>query len=123
MSTLELMLEKLQQSANHNAEDLPPALPVRPISKARLPPGKKSWPVKLQNNNSTRDGFVSLVTGFESPKKNDVKKANEKCFFGGDTNGCLIQKVKFAIFLFPVSKEVCFRNAIGNPIFFWKIDT
>lgn len=101
MSTLELMLENLQQSADHNAEDLPPALPVRPISKARLPPGKKSWPVKLQINNSPgRDGFVSLVGGFESPGKNDVREANGKCCFGGDTNGCLIQKVKCANFYF-----------------------
>ncbi|KAL1802603.1 hypothetical protein ACET3Z_031250 [Daucus carota] len=91
MSTLELMLEKLQQTADHNAEDLPPALPVRPVSKARLPPGKKSWPVKLQNSYST-DEFVSLVSGFESPEINDVKEANGKCCFGGDTNGCLIQK-------------------------------
>lgn len=97
MSTLELMLEKLQQSADHNAEDLPPALPVRPISKARLPPGKKSWPVKLHNNNlPRRDGFVSLLSGLKSPGKNDVQEANGKCCFGGDTNGCLIPKVKCA---------------------------
>lgn len=99
MSTLELMLEKLQQSADHNAEDLPPALPVRPISKARLPPGKKSWPVKLQDINSTRrDGFDSLDSGFKSPGKNDVKEASGICCFGGDTNGYLIKKVNCAIF-------------------------
>ncbi|WOH14653.1 hypothetical protein DCAR_0934173 [Daucus carota subsp. sativus] len=93
MSTLELMLEKLQQTADHNAEDLPPALPVRPVSKARLPPGKKSWPVKLQNSYST-DELVSLVSRFESPEINDAKEAKGKCCFGGDTNGCLIQKTE-----------------------------
>ena len=122
MSTLELMLEKLQQTADHNAEDLPPALPVRPVSKARLPPGKKSWPVKLQNSYST-DEFVSLVSGFESPEINDVKEANGKCCFGGDTNGCLIQKVNPAIFFdLQVLKKVWVTNAIAFPSINQDID-
>ncbi|KAK1401219.1 hypothetical protein POM88_000824 [Heracleum sosnowskyi] len=115
MSTLELMLEKLQQSADHNAEDLPPALPVRPISKARLAPGKKFWPVNLQSNNLTRrDVIVSLDSGFESPRKNDVKEANAKCFLGGDTNGCLIQKTDIVDY----TREKELQRILGTQTYF-----
>ncbi|KAL8155076.1 myosin-3-like [Apium graveolens] len=115
MSTLELMLEKLQQTADHNAEDLPPALPVRPISKARLPPGKKCWPVNLQSNNSTRkDILVSMDSGFKSPEKIDVKEANGKCFFQGDTNGYLIQKTDIGDY----TREKELQRILGTQTYF-----
>ncbi|XP_059295112.1 uncharacterized protein LOC132048222 [Lycium ferocissimum] len=40
LSTLELMLEELQQE-EENTNDLPPPLPVRPVTKARLPKGRR----------------------------------------------------------------------------------
>ncbi|MCD9558363.1 hypothetical protein HAX54_015710 [Datura stramonium] len=40
LSTLELMLEELQKE-EENTNDLPPALPVRPVTKARLPTGRR----------------------------------------------------------------------------------
>ncbi|GFQ01815.1 myosin-3 [Phtheirospermum japonicum] len=36
-SSLELMLDKLQQRDDHQPNDVPPALPARPVSRARLP--------------------------------------------------------------------------------------
>ncbi|XP_055805041.1 myosin-3-like isoform X2 [Solanum dulcamara] len=40
LSTLELMLEELQQE-EEETNDLPPPLPVRPVTKARLPKGRR----------------------------------------------------------------------------------
>ncbi|CAK9176792.1 unnamed protein product [Ilex paraguariensis] len=51
-SSLELMLEKIQEMEDQ-PQDRPPSLPVRPISKARLPLGRRrSLPMNFQKTDS-----------------------------------------------------------------------
>lgn len=89
-SSLELMLDKIQQKTEQKTEDLPPALPVRPVSKARLPPGKRARPIKFQE--------IDFV--HENRKNEEItrREAKQECSYG-DNGGCLIQKVKSSIFI------------------------
>ncbi|XP_009801337.1 myosin-3-like [Nicotiana tabacum] len=74
LSTLELMLEELQQP-EENTNDLPPPLPVRPITKARLPKGRRKLPeFGKEKNRDEEDGYSQVKCGlFESTRtKEDV---------------------------------------------------
>lgn len=46
LSSLELMLVQIQQIEDQ-PKDAPPALPVRPVSRARLPRARKNLPFNL----------------------------------------------------------------------------
>ena len=46
-SSLELMLDSIRQR-DEQPTDAPPALPVRPVSKARLPPARRGLPVNFR---------------------------------------------------------------------------
>ncbi|PSS24687.1 Myosin-1 like [Actinidia chinensis var. chinensis] len=46
-SSLELMLDSIRQR-DEQPTDAPPALPVRPVSKARLPPARRGFPVNFR---------------------------------------------------------------------------
>lgn len=50
LSTLELMLEELQQE-DEETNDLPPPLPVRPVIKARLPKGRRKLAFGKEKSN------------------------------------------------------------------------
>ncbi|WOL12977.1 myosin-2-like [Canna indica] len=50
-STLEIMLDALRQR-DERPQDLPPALPVRPTSRGRLPSSRRSVPMNLNLENS-----------------------------------------------------------------------
>lgn len=51
-SSLELMLDKIQRREKEQS-DLPPPLPIRPASKARLPRGRRLLPINIDNG-----GFI-----------------------------------------------------------------
>lgn len=66
-SSLEEMLESIKRR-DEQPKDIPPALPTRPLSKARLPSARRSLPVNFKigdddiNNNSNSDRVV-ISTG------------------------------------------------------------
>ncbi|CAL5408714.1 unnamed protein product [Camellia sinensis] len=60
-SSLELMLDSIRQR-DEDPSDAPPALPVRPVSRARLPPAKRALPVNFKRNGLR-----------ENPKENEAR--------------------------------------------------
>ncbi|XP_052200750.1 myosin-2-like [Diospyros lotus] len=66
-SSLELMLESIQRR-DEQPSDVPPALPVRPLSKARLPPARRGLPVRLQSQRNCLR---------EYPKENEAKEEED----------------------------------------------
>lgn len=90
-SSLELMLEKIQQKAEEKTEDIPPALPVRPVSKARRPSGKRARPIKLNESGlSNGNAKKEVIT--------TIREAKQQCGCG-DNGGCLISKVMSSILI------------------------
>lgn len=69
-SSLELMLDKIQRREKEQS-DLPPPLPIRPASKARLPRGRRLLPINIdsdsfiQQNYKIKEGrrFDGLIIG------------------------------------------------------------
>ncbi|XP_057512344.1 myosin-2-like [Actinidia eriantha] len=53
-SSLELMLDAIRQR-DEQPTDAPPALPVRPVSKARLPPARRGLPVNFRKSGLRED--------------------------------------------------------------------
>ncbi|KAK2965273.1 hypothetical protein RJ640_015771 [Escallonia rubra] len=72
-SSLDLMLDSIQQMENQ-PRDVPPALPIRPVSRARLPPGRRS----LLPTNS----FQKLDSKDEHREREDIRK--EVCMFNSN---------------------------------------
>ncbi|KAK2996969.1 hypothetical protein RJ639_025146 [Escallonia herrerae] len=72
-SSLELILDSIQQMENQ-PRDVPPALPIRPVSRARLPPGRRS----LLPTNS----FQRLDSKDEHTEREDIRK--EVCMFNSN---------------------------------------
>ncbi|KAI4374721.1 hypothetical protein MLD38_012684 [Melastoma candidum] len=77
-SSLEVMLESLQRADEcEKPKDLPPALPARPTSRARLPTTRRSIPANLAatgSNEARKDsGF-----GYADKAKEDAVKRKEK---------------------------------------------
>ncbi|CAA0835985.1 Unknown protein [Striga hermonthica] len=54
-SSLELMLEKLQRQPDDQPQDAPPALPARPVSRARLPRARKPLQLDLHRRRSLEE--------------------------------------------------------------------
>ncbi|XP_059659667.1 myosin-1-like [Cornus florida] len=67
-SSLEIMLDVIQQRDEQGSKDVPPALPARPASRARLPPARRSLPINLQKGGLSFDFKES-----QGKKKEDVK--------------------------------------------------
>lgn len=72
LSTLELMLEQIQKREDQ-PKDVPPALPTRPVIKARLPRRRSRLPFNSQKNDckETEDQCISSSLGgslFESKR-------------------------------------------------------
>ncbi|KAF6163281.1 hypothetical protein GIB67_025145 [Kingdonia uniflora] len=80
-SSLETMLDSIRQR-DEKPKDIPPALPARPTSKARLPSGRKSLP----KNFSFRDELGSEKVHVCS-KENEGKK-RERSFVNDENLGC-----------------------------------
>ncbi|GER53034.1 myosin-like protein [Striga asiatica] len=54
-SSLELMLDKLQRQTDDQPKDAPPALPARPVSRARLPRARKPLQLDLHRRRSLEE--------------------------------------------------------------------
>ncbi|GMJ10224.1 ARABIDOPSIS THALIANA MYOSIN 1, myosin 2, ARABIDOPSIS THALIANA MYOSIN 4 [Hibiscus trionum] len=83
-SSLEEMLETLRrQDEDEKPKDLPPALPSRPTSKARLPSARRSLPTnfKLVSNGENGCGF-SEVEGKEESKRKEEELGEKRDVFG-----------------------------------------
>ncbi|KAA3453009.1 myosin-2-like [Gossypium australe] len=83
-SSLEEMLESLRrQDEVDKPKDLPPALPVRPTSKARLPSARRSLPTNFKVDANGVDGAVlSAVKGKEEVKRNENELGVKIVSFG-----------------------------------------
>ncbi|XP_012443648.2 myosin-2 isoform X1 [Gossypium raimondii] len=83
-SSLEEMLESLRRQGEvDKPKDLPPALPVRPTSKARLPSARRSLPTNFKIDANGVDGAVlSEVKGKEEVKRNEKELGVKIVSFG-----------------------------------------
>lgn len=111
LSTLELMLEELQQE-EEETNNLPPPLPVRPVIKARLPKGRRKLTTfgkekrKLEDIRVQENEFVDQwSTSEERDSAAMTDKVNEN-----DLKSllCALRKTwgTFEIF-FPQSNNFC----------------
>ncbi|KAL6990973.1 hypothetical protein U1Q18_009093 [Sarracenia purpurea var. burkii] len=105
-SSLELMLESIQLR-DERLTDLPPALPVRPVSKARVPPARRGLPVNFQNGGFGKDieekearrkedgesNFILGAFGSERLKREDsVESSQEESVEGDDVTARVLTK-------------------------------
>ncbi|KAK6124425.1 hypothetical protein DH2020_041845 [Rehmannia glutinosa] len=78
-SSLELMLDKIQQLEDQ-PKDIPPALPVRPVSRARLPRARKPLQLDFQRRNFEENDASFKLTKkddfFESFHEDDIAESN-----------------------------------------------
>ncbi|KAK8527352.1 hypothetical protein V6N13_085188 [Hibiscus sabdariffa] len=87
-SSLEEMLENLRrQDEEEKPKDLPPALPSRPTSKARLPSARRSLPTNFQFVPNGEDccgggGGLSEVEGKEEAKRKEEELGKKIDVFG-----------------------------------------
>ncbi|KAL0442826.1 UNVERIFIED_CONTAM: Myosin-2 [Sesamum latifolium] len=77
-SSLELMLDKIQQR-EAQPKDVPPALPVRPVSRARLPRARRPLQLDFERRNSAGVGFESGRTKKEEYSEPFHQEANAEC--------------------------------------------
>lgn len=80
-SSLEEMLESLRRR-DEKPKDVPPALPVRPTSRARLPSSRRSLPVNFKIGNK-RPGCLSNGIGMEEKTESGPAVDKQPCFDGG----------------------------------------
>ncbi|KAE8692300.1 Myosin-2 [Hibiscus syriacus] len=83
-SSLEEMLESLRrQDEADKPKDLPPALPARPTSKARLPSARRSFPTNFKIDvNGVNDAVLSEVKGKEEAKRKEKELGVKGNSFG-----------------------------------------
>ncbi|KAA8523831.1 hypothetical protein F0562_010254 [Nyssa sinensis] len=82
-SSLEEMLDSLRRrDENDKPKDLPPALPARPTSKARLPSAKRSLPKNLDVRNAAPEHTLKVIR-----RKEDIKRSRGGSFGGKKTKG------------------------------------
>ncbi|KAH1120968.1 hypothetical protein J1N35_004128 [Gossypium stocksii] len=83
-SSLEEMLESLRrQDEDEKPKDLPPALPSRPTSKARLPSARRSLPTNFRvDSNGESGGISSEVERKEEGKRKEEELGVKRHVFG-----------------------------------------
>ncbi|KAA8515341.1 hypothetical protein F0562_018429 [Nyssa sinensis] len=111
-SSLEIMLEKIQQREEQGIKELPPALPVRPVSKARLPPARRSLPINFQNiglsentkENKAATKLEDAKSSFELGEFEDEKTETEAF---DESQMSVESDDDAALMAVPVSPEEC----------------
>uniref|UniRef100_A0A5B7A9V3 Putative myosin-2 n=1 Tax=Davidia involucrata TaxID=16924 RepID=A0A5B7A9V3_DAVIN len=82
-SSLEEMLESLRRrDENEKPKDLPPALPARPTSKARLPSARRALPKNFDVSNAIPAHTPNVIS-----KKEDIKRSRGGSFGSKKTKG------------------------------------
>ncbi|PIN18579.1 hypothetical protein CDL12_08768 [Handroanthus impetiginosus] len=109
-SSLELMLEKLQQLDDHH-KDVPPALPVRPVSRARLPRARKPLELDFQRGNSEGKDSSFKWGGFES------KRMMKEAVMGSSVAALAIERVQFDSFQNGIEILGNSREKAGKGVF------
>ncbi|KAL6975369.1 hypothetical protein U1Q18_024164 [Sarracenia purpurea var. burkii] len=78
-SSLEEMLDSLRKIDEiDKPRDLPPALPARPTSRARLPPARRTLPMSFEVDTNT----ASLANSLNQSRKGEVKRPRTGSFGG-----------------------------------------
>ncbi|KAI4333727.1 hypothetical protein L6164_018498 [Bauhinia variegata] len=80
-SSLEEMLDSLRRKdEEEKPKDLPPALPARPTSRARLPSARRSLPTnfKVENDSGAEESMQSGVNAKEENKRKDTEKRHSR---------------------------------------------
>ncbi|CAD5184802.1 unnamed protein product [Musa acuminata subsp. malaccensis] len=72
-SSLEIMLDAIRQR-DERPKDLPPALPVRPTSRGRLPTSKRSLPVNLKLESSAARSLLTKSMNWEDKKEAQTRR-------------------------------------------------
>lgn len=91
-SSLELMLDSIRQR-DEQPNDVPPALPIRPVSRARLPPGRKRVPLRLQMSCLMEDPKENEVDNKEGNRADFVLKKIDSLSFKDDTREGPLEKI------------------------------
>ncbi|THU54035.1 hypothetical protein C4D60_Mb10t20760 [Musa balbisiana] len=73
-SSLEIMLDAIRQR-DERPKDLPPALPVRPTSRGRLPTSKRSLPVNLKLDSSAARSLLTKSMNWEDKKEEQTRRS------------------------------------------------
>ncbi|XP_064942329.1 myosin-2-like [Musa acuminata AAA Group] len=73
-SSLEIMLDAIRQR-DERPKDLPPALPVRPTSRGRLPTSKRSLPVNLKLESSAARSLLTKSMNWEDKKEEQTRRS------------------------------------------------
>lgn len=82
-SSLEEMLDSLRRrDEEEKPKDLPPALPARPASKARLPPARRSLPTNFKVGDEDDSPPDCLPSGNDETKRKENDSGSERNCFG-----------------------------------------
>ncbi|URE49177.1 MYSc [Musa troglodytarum] len=73
-SSLEIMLDAIRQR-DERPKDLPPALPVRPTSRGRLPTSKRLLPVNLKLDSSAARSLLTKSMNWEDKKEEQTLRS------------------------------------------------
>ncbi|MED6146625.1 hypothetical protein PIB30_036213 [Stylosanthes scabra] len=116
-SSLEEMLDSLRRREEEEAKpkDMPPALPARPASRARLPPARRSLPNNFTGGDCGEAAPEFLPNGFDCKRKED--ELGEK----RTRDGCRSKKVKMMMDADSLIKKLCVwcRQPSGQ----WELGT
>ncbi|XP_043688469.1 myosin-2-like isoform X2 [Telopea speciosissima] len=77
-SCLEEMLESLRLRGDDRAKDIPPALPTRPTSRARLPTARMSLPFNLKIGDSDKEYLPNVSKEKEEKKKDRILRRGDR---------------------------------------------
>lgn len=91
-SSLELMLDSIRQR-DERPDDVAPALPLRPVSKARLPPGRRKVPLRLQMSCSIKGPKENEADNKEGTDADFVLAKITSLSFKDDTRERPIEKI------------------------------
>ncbi|RWW82266.1 hypothetical protein BHE74_00009277 [Ensete ventricosum] len=119
-SSLEIMLDAIRQR-DERPKDLPPALPVRPTSRGRLPTSKRSLPVNLKLDSSAARSLLTKSMNWEDKKEEQTLRSGINVVLKNDVFGSKIisdveQLVESAYLMMPnlVSYEERIQVADGT---------
>ncbi|RZR77195.1 hypothetical protein BHM03_00002206 [Ensete ventricosum] len=121
-SSLEIMLDAIRQR-DERPKDLPPALPVRPTSRGRLPTSKRSLPVNLKLDSSAARSLLTKSMNWEDKKEEQTLRSGINVVLKNDVFGSKIisdveQLVESAYLMMPnlVSYEERVQVADGTDL-------
>lgn len=111
-SSLELMLEKIQQMEDQpEPGDVPPALPNRPVTKARLPRSRRQLPFSSQTSISHQNGSVDMIPSLE-----EIASRNKKTKVAGFDFDQVVNQQESAGEMIGMGESEQIMESVDEPI-------